>query len=83
MSYIAIINTNTNICENVTVDFRNAVDIVLPHPYIAIDLETTPAIKWHKDDDTGEWIQNPPINGIGGIGMIWDGQTLMQPMPEL
>lgn len=83
MTYLAIINTITNICENVTVDFRNAEDVVLPSPYIAVDLATTYAIHWHKDDITGEWVQGDPSLGTGGIGMIWDGEKLIQPQPQV
>lgn len=81
MIYLAIINTETNFCENVTVDDRPIEDITLPHPYIAIDLNTTPAVKYHKDD-AGVWVANPPIVGIGGIGMIWNGEWLEQPKPQ-
>lgn len=78
MIYLAIINTNTNICENVTIDDRPIEDIVLSEPYIAIDLLTTMAIKGYRDSETGEWVEHPPALGIGGIGMQWDGDKLIQ-----
>ena len=81
MIYLAIINTNTNICENVTVDTRPANQVIVPGPYLVLDLKTTPAIKWHKDAE-GIWVQGQEQLGIGGIGMIWNGQRLEQPKPN-
>lgn len=79
MTTLAIINSITNICVNVTSDPRPASDIVLPSPYFAIDLNTTPAIDWFWDGTA--WI---PLEGVGngGIGDVWDGVKLVQPMPQ-
>jgi hypothetical protein len=80
MTYFAIINTNTNICENVTVDDRPANEIPIPAGYIIKDLSTIPAMDWVKDQ-SGEWIQVGPTMGEGGKGDIWDGTMLIQPKP--
>lgn len=80
MTYLAIINTNTMICENVTVDDRPADQITLPGPYLVLDLSIVPAIKWTKDAN-GEWILGEEKLGSGGKGMIWTGQRLEQPKP--
>jgi hypothetical protein len=77
MIYLAIINTDTNICENVTVDDRPIEDILLPDPYIAIDLATTLAVTYHRDENGG-WVPNPATMGVGGKGMLWDGEMLIQ-----
>lgn len=81
MTILAIINTNTNICENVTLDDRPADQVTVPGPYLVLDLMTTPAIKWYKNDQ-GVWTQTDPIEGQGGKGMIWNGQVLEQPKPD-
>lgn len=81
MTYLAIINTNTNICENVTVDDRPADRVHVPGPYIVLDLDTTPAIKWAKNSE-GVYVQSEEKLGMGGIGMIWTGERLEQPRPS-
>lgn len=81
MTTLAIINTNTNICENVTNDPRPANKIQLPGPYIAIDLDVTPAVDWVWDGTRNEYVSVEGI-GNGGIGDNWDGQKLIQPHPN-
>lgn len=78
MTTLAIINGTTNICVNVTLDPRPAGEVVLPSPYFALDLNTTPAVDWVWDNT--QWIQVEGI-GNGGIGDVWDGAKLIQPMP--
>lgn len=78
MTTLAIINSATNICVNVTLDPRSADQVVLPSPYFALDLNTTPAVDWVWDNT--QWIQVEGI-GNGGIGDEWDGAKLIQPMP--
>jgi hypothetical protein len=80
MTYLAIINTNTMKCENVTVDPRPADQVTIPGSYLVLDLATTPAIKWIKDAE-GVWVQSQEKPGIGGVGMIWTGERLEQPKP--
>ena len=82
MTQVAIINSNTGVCENVSLDERSISQIVLPSPYIAVDLATTPAIDWVWNTDTKEW---DPFEGIGngGIGDTWDGTKLTQPKPTV
>jgi len=80
MTYLAIINTNTMICENVTVDPRPADQVTVLGPYLVLDLAVTPAIKWIKNSD-GVWVLSEEKKGIGGIGMIWTGTRLEQPQP--
>lgn len=80
MTQVAIINKNTNICENVSTDPRPVSDIILPEPYFAIDLSITPAIDWVWNNTLQDWEQVEGI-GNGGIGDVWDGTKLIQPKP--
>ena len=81
MIYLAIINGNTNICENVTSDTRPLNEIILPPPYFAVDLANTPAIDWIWSNELNDWYEREFI-GNGGIGDVWNGQKLVQPKPE-
>lgn len=78
MRTIAIINSITNVCVNVTLDDRPIDQINLSQPYFALELNTTPAIDWVWDNT--QWVQVEGI-GNGGIGDVWDGSKLIQPMP--
>ena len=78
MTTLAIINSATNICVNVTIDPRPADQVVLPSPYFAVDLNTTPAVDWIWDGATWNAVEGI---GNGGIGDVWDGARLVQPQP--
>lgn len=80
MPNLAIINRNTNICENVTSDPRPIEEIVLPEPYFVVDITTTHAIDWVWDETLNDWVSVEGV-GNGGIGDVWDGEKLMQPHP--
>lgn len=78
MKTLAIINTITNICENITLDDRSIDQIVLPEPYIIVDLYQTPAIGWTWNNETTQWDE---VDTTGGIGCTWDGTKLIHPKP--
>jgi hypothetical protein len=78
MTTLAIINSITNICENVSLDPRPASEIVLPSPHFVVDLNITPAVDWVWDGTT--WVSVEGV-GNGGIGDVWDGARLVQPQP--
>jgi len=78
MITLAIINTTTNTCENISVDDRPIEEIVLPDPYIVKDLYTTPAINWIWNETTNQW---DSVECVGGIGYAWDGTKLIAPLP--
>lgn len=80
MTRVAIINLDTQKCENVSVDERDISLIVLPHPYLAIDLDATPAIDWVWREDSQQWESVEGI-GNGGIGDDWFNGKLIQPHP--
>lgn len=79
MTMLAIINTTTNICENVTLDDRPAEEVQVPG-YLVLDLSTTHAVDWVWDDNLNDWVSVENV-GNGGIGDVWDGQKLVQPHP--
>jgi len=77
MTIVAIINKNTNIVENVSLDDRPIDQINLPDPYFVLDLSTLLSVKWNKVND--EWVQTTPVLGEGGKGDVWDGEKLVRP----
>ena len=80
MATLAIINLNTNICENVVIDDRPINEIQFAEPYFAVDLDVTATIRWNLDIETNSWVQSE-VFGSGGIGYAWDGTKLIQPSP--
>jgi len=80
MTTLAIINSITNICENVSLDDRPLNEIQLSEPYFVINLETALTIHWVWEIETSSWTQVEAI-GSGGIGYAWDGTKLIQPTP--
>ena len=81
MTILAIINKDTNLVENVSLDDRPISEITLPDPYFVINLETTIAVLYSRDPDTKE-IVSEEIVGQGGIGFTWDGTKLNGPQPK-
>ena len=77
---IAIINMQTNICENISADDRPLEEIHIPGPYFVIDLDSTSAIDWVWDETKQIWIAVEGM-GNGGIGDVWDGSKLVAPKP--
>ena len=65
MIRIAIINSNTNICENVSEDSRPINQINVPG-YILLNLETTETIKWN-----GGNVPSGTANQVDTIGLMF------------
>ena len=76
MTTLAIIDTNTNVCVNVTLDDRAAIEVNLPSPYIAIDLEVTPNIDWVMENEQLVAVESI---GSGGIGDTYENGKLVDP----
>lgn len=76
MTTLAIIDTTTNTCVNVTLDDRNVSEIALPSPYIAIDLDATTSVNWVSQNE-----QLVPVESIGsgGIGYTYENGKLVAP----
>jgi hypothetical protein len=81
MTILAIINKDTNLVENISVDDRPISEIILPDPYFVINLETTIAVIYSRDHDTKEVLSEESI-GQGSIGFTWDGTKLIGPQPK-
>jgi hypothetical protein len=81
MTILAVINKETNLVENISLDDRPISEITLPDPYFVIDLETTPTITFYRHSDTKEVLSEESI-GQGGIGFTWDGTKLIGPQPK-
>lgn len=79
MTTLAIINSQTNVCENITLDDRQFFEVNLPSPYFALDLMTTPSLHYKFDGQNYVTIESV---GQGGIGFTWDGTKLIQPQPK-
>jgi hypothetical protein len=80
MTTLAIINSITNVCENISLDDRPVSEIQLPEPYFVVDLDTTTTLNWTWDTETNALVQVERI-GSGGIGYTWDGTKLIEPTP--
>lgn len=76
MTTLAIIDTTTNTCVNVTLDDRPANQVSLPNPFIAIDLTTTPSVDWVMENNSLVAVESI---GCGGIGDKYENGKLVAP----
>ena len=76
MTKLALINNNTNICENVTLDNRPANEINI-EGYTILDLEQTPVINYVWNEDLNDFEEIESI-GNGGIGCIYSNGKLIK-----
>jgi hypothetical protein len=81
MTQLAIINNITNICENVSIDDRQANQINI-EGYTVLDLNNTSAITWSWNESLNDFEQFENI-GNGGIGFIYTDGKLVQVKPAL
>lgn len=79
MTTLALINENTLICENVTLDDRPAEEISVPG-YIVIDQEKTMHRVWKYDKNVNDWFLVDSVCGEGGIGDKYENGTLFNPI---
>jgi hypothetical protein len=78
MTNLAIINAETLICENVTVDDRPASEIQIDG-YIVLDLLTTICVSWYWDGT--DWVEQESM-GEGSIGDTYQNGKLYQEKPK-
>ena len=78
MKNLAIINAETLICENVTVDDRPASEIQIDG-YIVLDLSATISVSW--DWDGTDWVEQESMDG-GAIGDTYQNGKLYQEKPK-
>ena len=76
MTILALINNQTNICENVSLDTRPVNEITIAG-YTVLDLEQISVITW----DWNDYEQVESI-GNGGIGFVYTDGKLVQVKPE-
>ena len=74
-----MVNTETNICDNVCVWDGNPQTWTPPANYLMLVQETTPAKVWQLTDSVYELVV---VMGVGGIGFTWDGTYLITNEPQ-
>lgn len=80
MTILALINNQTNICENVSLDTRPANEITIAG-YTVLDLSITPTIHWVLDEELNDYVEVERI-GNGGIGYTYIDGKLVMSKPE-
>jgi len=77
-----MVNTETNVCENVCVWDGDPNTWAPPSNYLMLVQATTPAFVWGWNAAEDAWLLQEQV-GAGGIGFTWDGNALTtdQPMP--
>lgn len=78
MTTLALINEQTLICENITLDPRPAEEISVPG-YIVIDQEKTMYRVWKHDNTLNDWFLVDLEPGQGGIGDKYENGALFNP----
>lgn len=80
MTILALINNQTNICENVSSDERPANEIII-QGYTVLDLEQTPVINWSWNETLNDFEEVESI-GNGGIGFTYTNGKLIANKPN-
>lgn len=77
-----MVNTQTNICENICVWDGNTNTWTPPPNYLMLVQATTPAKVWVWNGSV--WSLQEQL-GMGGVGFVWDGTVLTtnEPMPPV
>jgi hypothetical protein len=81
MTILALINNQTNICENVSLDNRPANEITIAG-YTVLDLEQTPVINWNWNESLNDYEEVESV-GNGGIGFIYTDGKLVSVKPAI
>ena len=74
-----MVNTETNVCDNVCVWDGNPQTWTPPANYLMLVQETTPAKVWQLTDSVYELVV---VMGLGSIGFTWDGTYLITNEPQ-
>jgi hypothetical protein len=80
MTKLALINNNTNICENVTIDDRAANEINI-EGYTILDLDNTSVINYVWNENLTNINEIESI-GNGGIGCTYLNGKLINEKPD-
>jgi hypothetical protein len=81
MTQLAIINNITNICENVSIDDRQANEINIDG-YTVLDLDNTQVINWNWNESLNDFEEVESI-GNGGIGFTYVNGKLVSNKPNI
>jgi hypothetical protein len=73
-----LINTETNVVDNVVVWDGNTQTWQPPKNYIWFVDEETEALVWALNENRTDF-ELKPVLGAGGVGFIWDGVMLKTP----
>lgn len=79
MARLGLVNQQTLICENITLDDRPVSEIQLDG-YIVLDLMQTMAYRW--DWNGQEWVKREIGFNQGCIGFLYESGSLVEPKPE-
>ena len=71
-----MVNTTTNVCDNVCVWDGNPDTWTPPSDQLMLVQATTPAKVWEWDGATETWVLGVEV-GEGQIGFTWDGTYLI------
>lgn len=83
MQNYLVINTGTNICDNIVLWDGDTSTWQPPDGHIALPADTIPAMIWVKDESLipPDYILRE-VMGAGGIGFTWDGSVLTTDQPK-
>lgn len=76
-----LIDTSTNVCDNVCVWDGNPDTWTPPASHICLLQATTPATVWVWDVEAKDWVLGEEL-GAGAIGFIWNGTALVTNEPK-
>jgi hypothetical protein len=80
MSNYALVNKQTNICDNVVSWDGDTNKWQPPETHMAMLVDTTPSLRWRANYELNEW-ESVECMGYGSPGDIWDGTRLCDPQP--
>jgi hypothetical protein len=76
-----MVNTETNICENVCLWDGNPTTWAPPANYLMLVQADTPAKNWVADSSEPP-VYTLEVSGVGNIGYTWDGTYLTTNEPN-
>ena len=81
MTTLALINNQTNICDNVSIDNREA-NVINIEGYTILDLDNTTVINWNWNESLNDFEEVQSI-GNGGIGFTYVNGKLVSNKPNI
>lgn len=81
MTTLALINNQTMICENVSLDDRPASEIQIDG-FLVLDLNEIECYAWEMTEDGVTYELVYRGKGCGGVGDVYENNTLVKPKPD-